>query len=97
MSKKELSQHLQVILSKMCEFVGAKFEDLDIDKQGWYLAYEWTPQREEEFKTWLIKHMKGDNLARQQLMEHPLPTRSNLRRFAESFVFSYGWKLSLGK
>jgi len=50
-------KHLNIILIKMCEMVGADFSKMDFKKQNWFHQFEWTEDSENEFKKWLISYL----------------------------------------
>lgn len=46
------------IIEKMFSFVGAPYTNEFVSQPEWYLKYSWTPEREAEFKEWLIRFLR---------------------------------------
>ena len=44
-----MSPHLEKILTKMCEVVGAKYGSVDFTSELWFWQYSWTQEQENEF------------------------------------------------
>jgi hypothetical protein len=88
------NEYLKETLTKMCEVVGADYTSIDFKSKDWFLKYSWTTEQENEFKNWLINYLKKSREARNSLMEWPhIKDNHNLQKFADSFVFNYGWKV----
>jgi len=87
-----MNKYLKEILIEMCKRVNAKYEDIDFKKEQWFLEYEWTNEEETSFINWLVDYMKQNKEARDTLMMFPRNNKRDLERFANSFIFNYGWK-----
>jgi len=87
-----MNKYLKEILIEMCKRVNAKYEDIDFKKEQWFLEYEWTNEEEASFINWLVDYMKQNKEARDTLMMFPRNNKRDLERFANSFIFNYGWK-----
>ncbi len=73
----------------MCEFVDVNYNDIDFQKDGWYLEHTWTRKDELEFKNWLMNYLE-DSKIRKTIMKYPL--KQNIEKFADFFILNYGWK-----
>ena len=87
-----MNKYLKEILIEMCKRVNAKYEDIDFKKEQWFLEYEWTNEEEASFINWLVDYMKQNKEVRDTLMMFPRNNKRDLERFANSFIFNYGWK-----
>lgn len=87
-----MTKHLEIILKKMCQMVGANFDEVDFKEQGWYQKYSWTKKQQGEFQTWFINYIVSHKEARQEIMQYPnLLTRQNLYKVWAEFNLAYGW------
>ena len=96
MSKKQFfKEHPQTktILVEMFKRAGLSVNRFNFNKPGWYLSYAWTEQEENDFKDWIVKFLKTNPQARQELMAFPSANTAFLKRVAGEFVFNYGWKI----
>lgn len=87
-----MNEYLKTVIDKMFEFVGAEPDSLDTTSPDWYLTHEWTVERENEFKEWLVDYLYTNSKARKHFMTLPRKNKETLRKVADSFVFNYGWK-----
>ena len=87
-----MDEQLEIVLREMCGRVGANYDEVDFDKDGWWLERSWPSDQEEDFKSWLEDHLKKSSAARNALMSTPLDYARSRRRFADMFLLSYGWK-----
>jgi len=87
-----MNEHLQTILRKMCDVVGADAEKVDFGKHDWYTDYEWTMDEGKEFREWMIDYLYNDNKARKSMCKVNKKTKKHLGRVADEFCFQYGWK-----
>jgi len=90
-----MSKYLKIVLKKMCEFVGADFNEINFSDDFWYEKFFWTYNEENHFKEWLYKYLKNNNLARKELMKIPSKNSDLIKKFIDDFVFEYGWKYKL--
>lgn len=90
--KKYMQDPLEIILRKMCEFVGTTYESINFKSNDWYLRYEWTIEQENQFKDWLYTYMKSNNHARTELMQFNINTKPYILKWIDSFMCNYGWK-----
>jgi hypothetical protein len=86
-------KHLDIILKKMCEEVGADFEKIDFKKDRWFLDYTWSEEDEEEYTEWLTNYLYKNQEARKELTVIGLKNKKRCRECAKMFVFNYGWKI----
>jgi len=91
-NKGEINKQLDAILTKMCELVNVDYSSIDITTKDWFMEHSWSKETESEFKKWLVGYLKENDKARDYLMFHNTVNEDSLRRCAEAFVFSYGWK-----
>jgi len=89
---KKINKHLETILKKQCKFVGADFSKIDFKKEGWFTKYEWIEKKQEKFRQWIIEYMKKNNEARKELMNIPSNNKRFLEKFANEWIFMWGWK-----
>jgi hypothetical protein len=81
---------LEIVLRKMCEYVGADYDSIDFKKDRWFMDYAWTEDTENEFKNWFINYLKTNKKAKLQLMKYPRITKVD--NFVNNFIFNYGWR-----
>ena len=85
-------KYLWEVLEKMCEFVEQSIETIDFNKNDWYTTYEWSEKTEKEFKDWLVDYLYNNDKARHSIMQNSIKYKANIKKFANYFVFQYGWK-----
>ena len=88
-----MNKYLKIILIKQCKSVGADYDKINFKKNDWYWDYEWTQDKEQEFKLWLIDYIKNNKEARNDLMSIPSTNKKFLEKFADQFILNYGWKI----
>lgn len=88
---KKMSKYLKIILSEMCTYVDTTFDSVDFNKEGWFHNYFWTTEAEEKFLSWLEDFLYNNAEARREVMMFPNKNKRGIKRFAEMFVFNYGW------
>jgi len=81
--------HLDAVLDKMCEIVGA--ENVDFTAQNWYHQHAWTQAQEDEFTDWLVDYLRK-RPAQAELMQYPRGDKKTRVRFADEFCWNFGWK-----
>jgi hypothetical protein len=86
-------EHIKIILSKMCEIVGKKYEEIDFSSTNWFSNYSWDFETEMIFKNWMIEYLWNNKDARYEIMANPTRDKKEIKRVVEFFIFSYGWKL----
>jgi hypothetical protein len=92
------TNYINKILKEMCNIVHANPKKIDFKKEDWFYKHEWTEAQQDKFKSWLIKLLKTNGDARRQLMAHPsLHSDKDLEKFANMFIFNYGWKTKENK
>lgn len=98
MVNKELSKsfimnmYLKAILTKMCDMVNVKFDEIDFKGSDWYLKHEWSKEQQDEFSEWLQKYLNDGKIAWRELTNMNSSNKKNRKRFANEFIFQYGWK-----
>lgn len=72
------------IISQMFALIGEPFDrsKLEYDDE-WYLNYSWTEEQQEEFKEWLISHLRAN-------FKH---TKALAISNAGWFIFMYGFTI----
>lgn len=90
----DFDEHIQEVLSKMCEMVGTKIEDIDFNDEEWYYTHTWTDNQQEEFKKWLVDYLHKKHSARKLLTMVRTKDKKLLEKAASSFIFNYGWKVN---
>jgi len=88
-----MNKHTVTILTKMCECVGVKFEDVDFTASQWYLEHEWTHEQQDNFSLWLQEWLKSNKNEFKVLTDWSITSNSTIKKFAEEFVLNYGWKV----
>jgi len=91
---KEFSKHLKIVLTKMCNIVGAEYDNVDFMKNDWYWGYSWTQKQEDYYRKWLVKYLYNSKIARKEMMEYSGKDKKYIERFVNFFVMNYGWKIS---
>jgi hypothetical protein len=82
-------EQLNIILDKMFSYVGIRREDVNTQKENWYLLYEWTPEQEHDFINWLTNYIKTNKEAKKLFST---PFKNKHKECALFFVANYGWK-----
>jgi hypothetical protein len=85
-----MNKYLKEILDKMCLVVNAK--NVDFKKYNWFMDYEWTEDKQEEFRKWLVEYLMKNKEARQDLMKFPTKNKKTIERCSQEFMFNYGFK-----
>jgi len=86
-----MNLHLGYILKKMCEMVGANYDEIDFKKQSWFTLYKWNANKESEFKEWFVNYLMENKDARFELMEFPTTRINIIKKLIDEFIFNYGW------
>lgn len=84
--------HLKAIIKEMCKRVKAQFSKIDFKKKNWFMKYEWTEEKQEDFKNWLKNYLKNNSEARREIMEHPTSNNKIIERTINEFCLNYCWK-----
>ena len=66
-----LNDILNIVLQKMCSYVGVNIDDINTKEQFWFEAYEWTSEQEEDFRKWLSKTLYENKRIRDVLLWYP--------------------------
>lgn len=94
-TKSKLGRHLTAVLKEMCRRADVDFDALDLGDDEWYRRHSWTREREKGFEDWLVDYLASSIEVRRELLEHPQSRRGrSLRKAAQMFCFTYGWRLS---
>ena len=91
----QYSEHLQVVLRKMCEIVNADPDSIDFSNDKWFYLHQWTVEQEQEFIKWLSDYLYETKGARQEFLTHPYKNKKNCEKAAREFTWNYGWKTIL--
>ena len=90
--KNEINPEIQILLKKMCDTVGAKYEPKLFLTEQWYNKYWWTETEEQEFKQFiknlLIKNTKFRNAF---LNDGTIKNRKTYDKAIDQFCFNFGW------
>lgn len=87
-------KHLDIVMGKLCSYVGVKYSDINTKEPGWYSKYSWTKEQESNFKLWFLEYLKGNKEARQYMLEYSIhPIKQFMIQAVNQFVFKYGWKI----
>ena len=73
--------NVKYVITKMCEVIGVKYDDVDFTNHRWFLEYSWTREEEEEFRDWLITLIEKTTI----------DTRHYAEVQANFFILNYGW------
>jgi hypothetical protein len=87
-----MGEHLEKIMTKMCEVVGAKWEETNPKEEGWFLKYSWTEEEESMFKEWFVDYLYKSNAARKEILNHNTKSKKLITKAVSEFLFNYGWK-----
>ena len=97
----DINPYLTDILRQMFICVGVNEEGFKkaVDsglfrQEDWYLTYEWTIEKQNEFETWLVNYLYNNKTAREAICQHPYKNKRHLKEVAKEFTFLHGWKLS---
>lgn len=88
-----MTDTIKTILTKQCEMVGADYDSTDFHSENWYWKYEWTPIQEAEFIDWLTNWFYTNKKETKQLWDTRITNKTACRKYANSWVYQYGWKL----
>ena len=86
------NEYLNEVLEEMCDRVGAKFKDFDFSGQ-WFQTHSWTEKEQEDFIKWLTNYLYNNKEAREEILARNIRLKSHIKKAANEFVFTYGWKL----
>jgi len=84
---------LEKVLRKMCEAVGAVYEDINFEQPNWFWSYSWTQAQENEFKEWLKDQIKQDRKVKGLFKPFSVRNKAVTEKTVDFFVSNYGWKL----
>ena len=85
------TDHLEVILRKMCEFVGADYSVVDSHPK-WFMDYSWTQDTEHQFSEWMCQYLYDNAAARREIMGYPSKNKKFISRVVFWFIFQFGWR-----
>ena len=86
-------KHFEVVITKMCEAIQIDRKDIDIEKEDWYLRYEWSSTQRDGFLKWFQDYLWENKEARKEIMKYPRKNRKDIKKLVEQFDFQCGWKL----
>ena len=93
MSHEEISKGMRFVLEKMCTYVDANLDEIDLHEDGWYQQYEWSKEDEEDFTQWLVDKFRNNNNVRKDVTTLPYrPTIARAEMAASWFILYCGWK-----
>lgn len=86
------------VLKEMCSRVGADYDSVDFQKDGWYLDHTWTTEEQEDFVSWFAAFLKNTG-PRTEMCKYPqlVKTTEERKRFARKFISEFGWLISKTK
>jgi len=90
------SEHLKIVLKKMCEYVGADYDTIEWknDKDPYYWKYEWSQEQENDFREWMIDYLMDNKDARLSLLEYPgTKNKKRIKKAVNFFIWNHGWKV----
>ena len=88
-------KHIETILKKQCELVGADYDKIDFKKNNWWMEYEWDEDTRNEFLAWMRDYLYENKEARQEIMMFTRKNKKNCLRAAQEWDFMYGWKMKV--
>jgi hypothetical protein len=86
-------EHLQVVLRKACEMVGADPEKIDFGEKDWYYSHSWTKDEEDGFVKWMTDYLYKKVSARRELMSLSARNKERCRKAAQQFASFYLWRI----
>jgi hypothetical protein len=90
-SKSKYSKHLEIILRKLAEVIGADFNAIN-SCPDWWKLYTWTDEQEKEFKAWMVDYLHKSLEARREICDmSSFKSKVHLRKVVDFFVMNYGW------
>ena len=90
---KAMRKHTVAILTEMCDRVNTKFEDIDFNKERWFMKHSWNKEEQEDFIKWITKYLTENKEARREMMN--FPDKKNIKKVVKFFVWNYGWKTNI--
>jgi hypothetical protein len=90
LKKEDFSPGLTAILVEMCKRVGANFDDLNFQEDGWYNLYTWSAEEQLDFEKWIINHPDKKVI---EVLGH-YKNKKDKQTKASLFTLWYGWKLN---
>ena len=91
----EFVKHISVILTEMCKRVDVDYKAIDFNKKSWFWKHSWRQEEQDSFVEWLAEYLRNNKDARNVIMKHPSKKKKETVETARSFVWNYGWKISL--
>ena len=92
--QKTKEYQLNIILDKMCTYVGLNREDVNW-KDNYFLKHSWTEEQEEDFRQWLIEELRSKYMmfALTGYSSQVFKSKKMRTKVANEFVNWYGWTL----
>lgn len=88
----KFGKHLTIVLIEMCKRAGKEFDTMDWDDPSWHSTAEWTEKEQDDYESWLTDYVFTNAEARRELTTIGTKNKAQCKRFAELFVFNYGWR-----
>lgn len=82
--KKFKKEDFMFVILKMCEYVDTDINDIDLNYPFWFALRYWTYEKQCEFETWLIDHLRKNFRMNKKLA----------KKESSWFIFQYGWSTS---
>ena len=83
-------KHLNIILSKMHDVIGVEWDNkLETFDYG---THSWDYYKENEFKFWMIRYLRDNKEAREEIMRQPVNELDTIKGTVGEFIFNYGCK-----
>lgn len=90
--ERQIPKGTKKVLKKMCKYVGARYAEIDFNKDNWYADYSWTLENENDFVGWLTKQIRTNKEIRRTTYELSFkPSKELAKKMAQAFVFNHGW------
>lgn len=91
MSKYRYGRYIDIILKRMCKAVGADFNKIDFQKDGWYKKYSWTSKQSAKFWKWFAEYLYTNKKATCELYGRAMSKKA-CKEAVHWFNLMYGWK-----
>ena len=92
--RERFGKHLVIILKEMCSRVNVNYDEVYFHKEGWWRTKEWTEEKYNEFKKWMVDYLYNSNEARKEIMEYNYKTKKQIKKAVDMFGLQYGWKFT---
>lgn len=95
-----LNRYQLRVLRKMHRAIRVPFPDdpkVCFHDNFWYTQHAWTLAEENKFKKWFVRYMMRNRKAREVFTHRSDKDKFRCERFAQYFVWMYGWKYKKGE